>query len=545
MRKSNRAIKFNKQLSKIALVVMLSSPLVSVHSAQPANTKGYSAIVYQAEDAFPELFEAVQTAKVLGDYKTFVDAIPNQDPNVILHKYESLKDTSDFDLKAFVLDNFSLPQATKETKVTHEASLQVHLKNHWKNLVRQPVKTSEFSSLIELPNPYVVPGGRFREMFYWDSYFTIVGLLASDHTTLAKGMIDNFAYQIDQFGFVPNGNRSYFLSRSQPPLFAATLLAYADKKGLESIVQYLPQLEKEYLFWMDGNTDIPASEKEGKHLITLENGDFLNRYYGAIAKPRAEAYGKESRWSQHKSPSEKDNFFRNLRAVCESGWDFSSRWFSDGKNKTTTHAMDIIPVDLTSLLYQLESTIALLHKQVNNDSKAKYFEARAEQRKALIHKYHFDEETGTYQDYDFKRKAHTQRPSMAMAYPLYVGAAKPLAAEHVVKYLHKHFLKPGGFVTTLTNTGEQWDYPNGWAPLQYIGVKGLLNYDEGTFANDVMKRWLALNEKVYAQEGKMMEKYNVVDTSMKAGGGEYPTQDGFGWTNGVDLAFYEILNTDQ
>lgn len=138
---------------------MLSSPLVSVHSAQPANTKGYSAIVYQAEDAFPELFEAVQTAKVLGDYKTFVDAIPNQDPNVILQKYESLKDTSDFDLKAFVLDNFSLPQATKETKVTHEASLQVHLKNHWKNLVRQPVKTSEFSSLIELPNPYVVPGG--------------------------------------------------------------------------------------------------------------------------------------------------------------------------------------------------------------------------------------------------------------------------------------------------------------------------------------------------------------------------------------------------
>lgn len=240
---------------------MLSSPLVSVHSAQPANTKGYSAIVYQAEDAFPELFEAVQTAKVLGDYKTFVDAIPNQDPNVILQKYESLKDTSDFDLKAFVLDNFSLPQATKETKVTHEASLQVHLKNHWKNLVRQPVKTSEFSSLIELPNPYVVPGGRFREMFYWDSYFTIVGLLASDHTTLAKGMIDNFAYQIDQFGFVPNGNRSYFLSRSQPPLFAATLLAYADKKGLKVLFSTYLSLKKNICF---GWTEILISPQVKK-----------------------------------------------------------------------------------------------------------------------------------------------------------------------------------------------------------------------------------------------------------------------------------------
>ena len=166
MCRSDRVIKFNKQLSKVALVVMLSSPFAAVQSAhQDSNKADYSSVVYQAEEAFPGLFEAVQTAKVLGDYKTFVDAIPKQDPSIILQKYQAVKDTSGFDLKAFVVDNFSLPQPVKASKVTHEASLQVHLKNHWKNLVRQPVKTSEFSSLIELPNPYVVPGGALGKCF--------------------------------------------------------------------------------------------------------------------------------------------------------------------------------------------------------------------------------------------------------------------------------------------------------------------------------------------------------------------------------------------
>jgi alpha,alpha-trehalase len=500
---------------------------------------------YHPEAELGELFIQVQTTKILGDYKTFVDAIPNLAPQEILQKYKQQKDTPNFDLREFVLANFTLPEQAQAAKVEHESELKAHLDNHWGNLVRHPQKTSNYSSLVALPHPYVVPGGRFREMFYWDSYFTIVGLLESNEDALARGMIDNFAYMIDEFGFVPNGNRSYFLSRSQPPLFAASLLAYADKHGIDSVVSYLPQLETEYRYWMDGKDEIPNEATEGRHLIVLENGDYLNRYAGAKEEPRAEAYGKELRWASALPEEQRGDYHRHLRAVCESGWDFSSRWFKDGVNKSTTHAMDIIPVDLTSLLYQLEHTLALLFEHTGNTEKGDQYYAAAEQRKSLLHKYHFDKKTGTYQDYDFRLKQRTGRLSMAMAYPLYVGAAQDTAAKRVSDYLASHFLKPGGFVSTLVETGEQWDYPNGWAPLQYIGVKGLLNYRQNNIAHEAMSRWLALNEKVYKAEGKMMEKYNVVDTTLKAGGGEYPTQDGFGWTNGVDLAFYRLLGNMQ
>ncbi len=523
-----------------SLIIIICYHSISFAEVTPNNDN-----LYYPDKVFPDLFQQVQLTKVLGDYKTFVDAIPNRSAALILKDYYQQKRHTEFDLKNFVLANFTLPPAHKKTTVKHEKSMLKHLKSHWKNLVRHPQKKAEQSSLIQLPNPYVVPGGRFREMFYWDSYFTIVGLLASDEDDLALDMINNFAFMIDQFAYIPNGNRSYFLSRSQPPFFAATLLAYTDKHGLTSINQYLPQLEQEYLFWMDGNNEIPTEANEGKHLIVLDNGDYLNRYYGAEETARSEAYGKEMHWAASKPKHAQPLFFRNLRAVCESGWDFSSRWFSDGMHKTTTHAMDIIPVDLNSLLFQVEYTITRLYQQQNNRDKSDYYQARSTSRKNLIHKYHFDETTGTYQDYDFKLKRKTQRLSMAMAYPLYAGAAKPEAAKRVSQYLQKYFLKAGGLVSTLTNTGEQWDYPNGWAPLQYIGVKGLLNYQQPELAQQVMTRWLALNEKVYREDGKMMEKYNVVDNTLKAGGGEYPTQDGFGWTNGVDIAFYKLLEQEK
>lgn len=492
---------------------------------------------YLPDKVLGELFREVQIKKVLSDYKTFVDSTPKRPVNDIISDYQDQRKNEGFNLRDFVLANFTLPSPPPAVKVTHEKDLFTHLKNHWSNLVRNPQKTSENSSLISLPNPYVVPGGRFREMFYWDSYFTIVGLLGADEDSLALGMIDNFAFLIDEYGYVPNGNRSYFLSRSQPPLFAATLLSYAKKHGSKSIEKYLPQLEKEYQFWMD---DLPGYEK-GRHLVRLKNGDKLNRYFGVRGEARAEAFGKEMRWASVIDEDKRDGFFRNLRAVCESGWDFSSRWYADGKNKSSIHAMDIAPVDLNALLYMLEDTIAKLNGQIENRKKEKRFRRYAEKRAKLIHRYFYDAETGTYQDYDIKNQRKTGRLSLAMAYPLFVGAATPEAAKSVGETLRSKFLKPGGLVTTLENTGEQWDYPNGWAPLQYIGVEGLLAYDNKALAHEIAKRWLKLNEKVYHAEGKMMEKYNVVDPSIKAGGGEYPNQDGFGWTNGVGIAFYKML----
>lgn len=496
---------------------------------------------YLPDEVFGELFREVQQTMTLGDYKTFVDAVPKRSPKVILQDYRSSHSEAGFDLKAFVLENFELPQPLPFIEVDTGQDLQAHLRSHWTNLVRQPVKTDPNSTLIELPYPYVVPGGRFREMFYWDSYFTILGLLASGEDELALGMIRNFAYLIDEYGYIPNGNRSYFLSRSQPPFFAATLTAYAEKHGQEAILEFLPHLEKEYDYWMDHQAEIPKGEYVGRHLIVLGNGDYFNRYYGAKDYARAEGYGKEMRWAESIPDEERPQFFRNLRTVCESGWDFSTRWYADGRHKSTIHAMDLAPVDLQSLLYMAEHLLYELHQQLGNAPQASFYQSRAERRKELIHRYHFAPTQGIYLDYDFVGDSLTNRPTLAMLYPLYAECATPEAAQVVGNFVRARFLSDGGLATSLVDSGEQWDYPNGWAPHQFIGVQGLLNYDQRDLALEIARRWLHLNEKVYREEGKMMEKYNVIDTTLKAGGGEYPNQDGFGWTNGVALVFYGLL----
>lgn len=510
----------------------------------PYESHGYSSHIYQPDVDIPELFARVQTEKIYADSKTFVDAIPRIDPAQIVSLYEQQKTAAGFDLRVFVEQYFALPEALPVVNVDQQADMQTHLKAHWVNLVRNPQKTSDYSTLIQLPNPYVVPGGRFREMFYWDSYFTIVGLLLSGQDELALGMIDNFAYLIDQYGYVPNGNRTYFLSRSQPPFFAASLQLYAKHHGIDSVVQYLPQLEKEYQFWMDHHQTIPSANYVGQRLLVLPNGVTANRYFGARDVPRAEAFNKEAGWAEAMDESQKKLFFRNLRAACESGWDFSGRWFADGKTKTTINAMDIIPVDLSSLIYLLEKTLADLYRHTGQQAQAETFEKHALLRKDMIQKYHYDPQSGTYQDYNFVTGQRTGYFSIAMAFPLFVNAAIPETATAVANTIEHQFLKAGGVVTSLTQTGEQWDYPNGWAPMQYISVQGLLQYGESSLARKIASRWLALNEQVYRDDGKMMEKYDVVDTSLKAGGGNYPNQDGFGWTNGVDLAFYELLQQE-
>ena len=518
-----------------------TAPVSAAAVQEPA---AYQASPYQPDRDLPGLFARVQVEKLFPDSKTFVDAIPLLPPADIMARYQAAQTAADFDLKAFVQQHFRLPEPLPVIQVDTQRPLREHLRDHWQNLQRRAAASDINSTLIPLPNAYIVPGGRFREMFYWDSYFTLVGLLLSEQDELALGMIDNFAHLIDQYGFIPNGNRSYFLDRSQPPFFAAMLQLYGRKHGLDSVARYLPQLEREYQFWMDGQlADWPAN-REGRHLITLANGDFLNRYYGAREVPRAEAYNKELAWSQALAISNKPLFFRNLRAACESGWDFSSRWFGDGKSMASIQALDIIPVDLTALLYGMETSLAQLYQHQQQAERAAFYTARAEKRRQLLQQYHYDAATGAYQDMNFRTGKPTGQLSLAMVYPLYFGAASAESAATIAQTLEQQFLKPGGLVTSLSFSGEQWDAPNGWAPLQYLAVEGLLRYGHKDLALDVARRWLALNERVYREEGKMMEKYNVVDVQLKAGGGNYPNQDGFGWTNGVALAFYHLLEQE-
>ncbi|MEM7105338.1 MAG: trehalase family glycosidase [Bacteroidota bacterium] len=495
---------------------------------------------YFPEKALGELFHDVQTGGIFPDYKTFVDCNPKSNPAEIAKNYLSEKEKAGFDLKTFVLNNFELPPAIQLDAVEVKADMIHHLKTHWPYLTRTSGEASGHTTLVSLPHPFVVPGGRFREMFYWDSYFTILGLLESDENELALGMIRNFAFLIEEYGYIPNGNRTYFLSRSQPPFFAEMLRAYADKHGLDTIKEFLGPLETEYGFWVKEKSMVNAAEPVYGHSVWFEAG-FLNRYYGNFDYPRPEGHGKEYRWAQALPEADRPQYHRHLRAACESGWDFSSRWFADHTTKVTTHTENIVPVCLNSLLYNAESFLADAYQFHESVDKAKTFQKAAQSRASLLQQVCWSEEQGLFLDYVFTDGKQSPVLSLATVYPLYFGLATQEQADAVAQGISSKFLHDGGVVTTLNKTGEQWDYPNGWAPLQWLTVKGLARYGHEDLAIEVADRWLNLNEKVFKSDQKMMEKYNVVDTTLAAGGGEYPNQDGFGWTNGVALALHAML----
>ena len=482
-----------------------------------------------------ELFKAVQMSDIFSDSKTFCDYIPNFPIEEIQEKYLQYYQTLNFDLNQFVKDNFtknlfsSIDYQSDTSKLIDQ-----HLEDLWKILTRQSAQAK--GSLIELPFPYVVPGGRFQEMYYWDSYFTILGLQVSRNIDLIENIIDNFAHLINEFGYIPNGNRTYFLGRSQPPFFSLIVEVLREEKGDEILLKYLPVLEKEYDFWMRDKEQISAQNPASKRVVFLKNFYVLNRYWDEHDTPRPESYREDVELSKSLSESS-EGFFRHIRAAAESGWDFSSRWFKDGQNMNTIHTTNILPVDLNCLLFNLEKTIFKAYLLINDKKKLDKYFTLMNLRERAIKKYFFNREKGYYFDYDFIEKKQTDIYSLAGIFPLFFNIARQLQARKMVKIIETKFLKEGGLITTINNSEQQWDAPNGWAPLQYIAYKGLVKYGFFDLANIIKARWMQTNEKVYAETGKMTEKYNVETLNTNAGGGEYPNQDGFGWTNGVYLKF--------
>jgi alpha,alpha-trehalase len=483
-----------------------------------------------------ELFEAVQMKGIFKDSKTFPDCTPLFPPADILKKYNEQKASPDFKLEKFVLANFREPESPSAKYLnTAETPVEIHVGKLWKVLAREPEKSE--SSLILLPKPYIVPGGRFREIYYWDSYFTMLGLQVSGEKEMIRNMVDNFAYLIDKVGFIPNGNRTYFLSRSQPPFFPlmVKLLEEADPNSPAS--KYLPQLEKEYNFWMNGADQLTAEKTAFRRVVRMADGEIMNRFFDDEAAPRPESY-REDVELLHQSGRTAADLYPNIRAACESGWDFTHRWFKDGKTMKTIHTLDIIPVDLNSLMYFMEKTIAEAYQKQGNTERSAYFLAQAEKRKKAILKYHWDTKAGFFADYDWAARLPKTSLSAAGMFPLYFQLADANQAKAVAQKAKKDFIKKGGFATTLLQTGQQWDAPNGWAPLQWIAYQGLRNYQYEDLAKKVRNNWLENNYRVYKNTAKMVEKYNVQDLHLKAGGGEYPLQDGFGWSNGVFLRFW-------
>ena len=498
------------------------------------------------EQLYGDLFYAVQTAEVFPDSKTFVDQEPKVPVAEIRKAFEQWEDRSEEGLQKFVDQYFELPTPQLDFK-SDTLAIETHIKKLWPFLKREQ-QTPKSGTLIALPNPYVVPGGRFREVYYWDSYFTMLGLQQDDEVETIQHIVDNFAYLIKTVGFVPNANRTYYNTRSQPPFFALMVGILAEEKGIEVWSQYKEALEQEYAFWMDGTEKLSEENPMHRRVVRMPDGSILNRYWDDSDTPRAESYREDIATvaaAVAENPAiESSVMYRHLRAGAESGWDFSSRWIRPDEDGMfplkNIHTTDIVPIDLNALLFHLEQRLTLVyHIEQNIDKKAFYFK-RSQDRLSAVRTYLWSEDQKFFMDYDTSVNTHTPVISVAGMYALafYMGTVQQGAT--AAKTFEKELLKAGGVVSTPHQTGQQWDAPNGWAPLQWMSIRGLRQYNQFELADQVTQRWLNRNRDVFQQELKLVEKYDVMDLNRPAGGGEYPNQDGFGWTNGV----FQRLNAE-
>jgi alpha,alpha-trehalase len=403
--------------------------------------------------------------------------------------------------------------------------------------------------LLYLPHPYVVPGGRFNEMYGWDSYFIQIGLLRDGEVAAARDMAQNFVYQIENYGTLLNANRTYYLSRSQPPFLTRMLLGVYEKdKDRAWLRAALPAVEKYYRFWITE-----------PHLIP---GIGLSRYYDFGEGPAPEVLADErdaagrshydrvrdyykthqvtdydvSRYYDRATDTLTPLFYKGDRSMRESGFDPSNRF--------GPFAVDIIhyaPVCLNVLLYQMEKDGAEIARILGDAASAKTWEARAAARHKAIDTYLWDEATGLYLDYNFESKRRRHYEFATTFYPLWAGLASRHQAARVARNL-KLFEAEGGILTSTQTTGNQWDAPFGWAPLQIIPVDGLRRYGYKADADRVARKFIALVTKEFEEHAGIVEKYDVKrresDVAADIRFGYSANQIGFGWTNGV---FLELL----
>ncbi|MBC8723526.1 alpha,alpha-trehalase TreA [Paraburkholderia sp. 31.1] len=533
---------FVPRRSPITLGVACIASLVFASASCLADIQVGATLPPAPDILYGDLFVAVQTAQIFADQKTFVDATPNGNPAAIVQLYETQKNQPGFSLQKFVSQYFTPPPDQSITPPPNQ-SLREHIDWLWDGLTRTTTSAPDYSSLIPLPKPYVVPGGRFREGYYWDTYFTMLGLQESGREDLVDDMLDNFAYMIDTFGHIPNGNRTYYLSRSQPPFYSYMVELAAQKEGNKVYQKYLPVLRKEYAYWMQGSSSTPSGGAT-RNVVVLNDGTVLNRYWDDLDTPRDESYLEDVQTAQA-SGRPANQVYRDLRATAESGWDFSSRWFGDNQTLATVRTTSIIPVDLNSLLFHLETTIARGCSETRDFRCVAQFIGYAARRAEGINRYLWNSH-GYYGDYDWQLGKSRDNQTPAMLYPLMAGVAWPDRAWKTAQTVQNVLLKQGGLTTSTYNTTQQWDAPNGWAPLHWIAIQGLKRYGRADLAQPIGTRFLADVENVYNTQHKLVEKYVVEGAGEGGGGGgEYPLQDGFGWTNGVTLMLLDLYGNGQ
>lgn len=479
---------------------------------------------------FGPLFAAVQEEGLFPDSKTFADARPRRAAAAILADWRARAPAGGDALRHFVLENFDIPQG-EPAETADRLPLADHIRALWPRLIRTSDVAGPGSSELSLPHSYVVPGGRFRELYYWDSYFTMLGLVRSGRQDLVENMVANFGSLLDRIGHIPNGTRSYYTSRSQPPFFYLMVQLSRDTTEFAAR-RHLGWMIREHDFWMEGADDVPCGG-EARRVVRLADGSLLNRYWDDLEGPRDESWREDIELAGHAPEREATGLWRDIRAAAESGWDFSSRWLADGHRLGSIRTTRLVPVDLNALLFGLEQAISKTAAGIGEQEIAADFAERASSRARSINDHLWNEKGGYYADFDLDAGAASGQLTAATAFPLFTWLATPERAQSTAKALEQ-LLRPGGLMTTLGHSGQQWDAPNGWAPLQWVAIVGLRQYGWTYIADLIADSWLAMVGKLYAESGQLFEKYDVVACSAGAGG-EYATETGFGWTNGVTL----------
>lgn len=438
------------------------------------------------------------------------------------------------------------PDFLQRVKDSRLKTFGKHLCDVWTHLGRKIKKDVETNpkqySLIYLPNPFIVPGGRFREIYYWDSYWVIKGLLTCEMHTTVKGMLENLLTFVQKYGKIPNGGRIYYTERSQPPFLIPMVDLYIQATNdTDFITKHILALEKEYNFW--------AKQRNVSVTGNSGNTHSLNRYAAPMTTPRPESYKEDVKVVGNRVGEKATNLYSNLATAAESGWDFSSRWFAhedDASTLADTMIRDIIPVDLNSILCWNENLLADFFELLGNNVKSARFRNLAQNRVEAIEDILWNNTQGLWFDYDFKTGLQRTHFYPSDVFPMFVGCVPSNTSANYENSVKDYLQNQGilgyksGIPTSLINTGQQWDLPNGWPPLQDIVVTALQNGKTDTshqMALDIVKKWVYSNWKGWKRTENMFEKYSVNTFGSRGGGGEYDVQEGFGWTNGVILDF--------
>ncbi|KAJ2257961.1 hypothetical protein GGI13_000750 [Coemansia sp. RSA 455] len=529
-----------------------------------------------------DLLHAVQMAKLYSDDKTFVDKPTLKPPAQVLANFAQIggANASREALIKFVDENFGQEGSElKPVELTELDATPAFLNNvtdpllkafgqtvngYWSTLVREQDYSSLcegcISSMLSLKYHFAVPGGRFREIYYWDTYFTIEGMLRSGLKDLTRSIIRDLLAFVDFHGFVPNGARVYYLNRSQPPMLALMVKIYYEHTGDAAFVaEALPLLEKEHAYW------------QANHLINVTKPDDsgtvqLSRYIVDTDQPRPEAYTKDYELAHNATtdPAAQAAIYADMATGAESGWDYTTRWVKNPSAQVDRllygiRTRQVIPVELNAILYQVEQALANFVDIANYSSPSANYRELAQTRRNAMYSMFYDQPSGLFYDYILDERQRSNILSPAALWPYWSfgadesntshdgGAHANAAFSPVSRILGK---SPGGFPATLYNSGQQWDYPSVWPPLQYVLMQGALNTGHvdlatqlaQTFVHSVLCAWYktggsipGILEKLpnTTDSGHMFEKFDSTQVGKEGGGGEYNVQAGFGWTNGV------------